>query len=338
MQVDVVHALLHHGAVAGVGAAAVHPVDEIVVHGGRQPAQLVHRAGALGALDIGVAQGVGHLGGEPALDGRPADQAGEHRDAGLGLAQRVQPRHRHPVAEQAGIAERLLVVQVAVAHHVQQRPLRCVDLVAVVAGRTVVPLFRQGDGGAGQLQVADGQPPPGKAVVQHQQVAPQQHVGHDGQAGRRLHELFLPGQAQFQALVVAVAQFDLPLGNAGVKHRPQHPAALQRAGVALLKGGAPHQPQAGAQHHRVVPPGGGGQHLRLAAEGRKRRVQHGLPGTVRPQQRTVGIVGPDGEPVAQIEQLPQQAGLVLARHHTTSPLFPFVFMIPFIIPHSAALG
>src|SRR5699024_7333876 len=52
VQVDIVHALLHHGAVAGVGAAAVHPVDEIVVHRGRQTAQLVHRAGALGALDV----------------------------------------------------------------------------------------------------------------------------------------------------------------------------------------------------------------------------------------------------------------------------------------------
>ena len=210
--------------------------------------------------------------------------------------------------------------------------------VAVVAGRTVVPLFRQGDGGAGQLQVADGQPPPGKAVVQHQQVAPQQHVGHDGQAGRRLHELFLPGQAQFQALVVAVAQFDLPLGNAGVKHRPQHPAALQRAGVALLKGGAPHQPQAGAQHHRVVPPGGGGQHLRLAAEGRKRRVQHGLPGTVRPQQRCRWHRRPR-RGAGRTDRTAPAAGRPCPRasSHHFAP-FPFVFMIPFIIPHSAALG
>ena len=311
-------------------------MDEIVVHRGGQVQQFLLAAGIFGPLDVGVPQRIGFFRADTALYGGAADKTGEYRDAGFYLAQRVGTGYRHPAAEQAGIAESLGIVEVPVAHHVQQRPLGCIDLIPVPLGR----LGRLG--GAKQFgghdDVAVMQRLPGQAVVQHQQVAPQQHVGHDGQAGRRLHELFLPGQAQFQALVVAVAQLDLPLGNAGVKHRPQHPAALQRAGVALLKGGAPHQPQAGAQHHRVVPPGGGGQHLRLAAEGRKRRVQHGLPGTVRPQQRTVGIVGPDGEPVAQIEQLPQQAGLVLARHHTTSPLFPFVFMIPFIIPHSAALG
>ena len=163
VQVDVVHAFLHHRAVARVGAAAMDSMDEIVVHRGGQVQQFLLAAGIFGPLDVGVPQRIGFFRADAAFNGGAADKTGEHRDAGFYLAQRVGTGYRHPAAEQAGIAESLGIVEVPVAHHVQQRPLGRIDLIPVPLGR----LGRLG--GAKQFgghdDVAVMQRLPGQAVV-----------------------------------------------------------------------------------------------------------------------------------------------------------------------------
>ena len=308
----------------------MNAVDEIVVHGRGKVQQLLLAAGVFGPLDVRIPQGIGFLRAEAALDGGAADKTGEHRDAGFRLAQRVGAGYRHPAAKQAGTAVCLHVVEVPVAHHVQQRPLGRIDLVPV-------PLRRLGRfGGMQQLgghdDVAVMQRLPGQAVVQHQQVAAQQHVGHDRQAGGGLHELLLPGDAQLQPAVEIVPQLDLPFAGGGVEHRPQQPESPQYT-VLPLKCCAPDKPQRGSQKERITPNVCVLHQNTAAAESRKGCVQHRLVGTVGKQQFPLGVIAPGGNGVTAGHKFLQKRYFFMNIHGVVS--FPAVAPI---IPQKDGCG
>ena len=305
-------------------------MDEIVVHRGGQVQQFLLAAGIFGPLDVGVPQRIGFFRADAALYGGAADKTGEYRDAGFYLAQRVGTGYRHPAAEQAGIAESIGIVEVPVAHHVQQRPLGRIDLIPVPLGR--LGRFGGAQQFGGHDDVAVMQRLPGQAVVQHQQVTPQQHAGHDRQAGGGLHELLLPGDAQFKPAVEIIPQLDLPLGGGGVEHRPQQPEPPQYT-VLPLKRRAPDKPQRGSQKEWIIQNVCVLHQNTAAAESRKGCVQHRLVGTVGKQQFPLGVIAPGGNGVTAGHKFLQKRYFFMNIHGVVS--FPAVAPI---IPQKDGCG
>ena len=64
-------------------------MDEVMIHGVGQGAQLARIPAVLAGLDIGISQGVGDLGGEASLHGGPAYQGSKDDHAGLCLAEGI---------------------------------------------------------------------------------------------------------------------------------------------------------------------------------------------------------------------------------------------------------
>ena len=134
ISLNIVAALLDVGAESGIGAAFVDSPDEIVVHDQPQGRQFTQALSGFDGLDIAVAQGVGFLGGQSALHGGAADDGGEDRQGGLGLAQGVPALQGHSVAHHNASGECLLIVDIPVANHLQQSLLRHPYGVPVGAG------------------------------------------------------------------------------------------------------------------------------------------------------------------------------------------------------------
>ena len=148
----------------------MHAPDKVVIHHQWQRIEVIHRFCIFGRLDVAVPQRVGFLRRKPALDGGTAYQRGKHDDACLALAKGVIAAHRHTRTDSHTGGKRLLVVQVAGAHHLQKPLLRHPDLVAVVSGLLhCIALLRQ----KFAVDVADSNVVTGQAVVHHQDVAVQ---------------------------------------------------------------------------------------------------------------------------------------------------------------------
>ena len=170
--------------------------------------------------------------------------------------------YRDTGAQGHTVGKGLFVVQIPGAYHLQKALLRHPDLVAVM-GRGVGRIVHFGKGFT--VDVADFQMDSRQAIVHHQGVPVQNGILHHRDFGQDLLQVHRPGNAGFQATVIAQSLFNATHRNILVEHRAHHPGSFQPP-VFLLKGSCPQDPQGSTQSNGGIVGSSVDQHLLFAAE------------------------------------------------------------------------
>ena len=116
----------------------MYPVYKIRVHRGGKLAQLRAVLGIGGALNVGIAQRIAFLRGKAAFNGSTAAHRDEYNHRDPRLPQNFVGVNLDAVADAVGLIDHKGVVQIALAHHAQQRLLGCPDLMAVACGKLLL--------------------------------------------------------------------------------------------------------------------------------------------------------------------------------------------------------
>ena len=152
-----------------------------------------------------------------------------------------------------------------------------------------------------------------KAVVEHQGIAGEDHIGDNGKLFQHLVKTDGPGYAELQVCVGLQAGFHVSGRYVLIKDRADDPGPQQSVPV-FFKGGAPVHAQGVPQIDRSVICPAMSQHFFPEAEHGEGRRQNALVGAVAKEQCSVGIVAPGKDLCAAADELLEEVYVLLNIH------------------------